>query len=534
MIFYKQIMVPSTLFAERCAVAKKWLKDCENKHEECIEHALVFENDHRSYLPTRVVDLQGLAESKSTCLEVSSRVGPRRGVSRLGRYVALSHRWPTGSCSWVTTKENLHARMNRLSMSDLPQTLQDCIYIVAQLGIRYLWIDSICIIQDSAADWELESSQMTDIYGGATMTVFADGAADDNAGMFRPQTDTHEFGSISNDGGTFETLVNRSLLSTRAWIFQERFMSRRILHITSEQMVWECRSCLIAESAPSLPRIGAPWLGKLVETLRGVRLSKSALMAYWPRLVEEYTQRKLTLGKDKLPALSGLANYIATRTDYITTEDYIAGMWRGNLKTDLLWESSCDDPDHLPRRPSEWRAPTWSWASIDGPVVYTKADTIFQNDKDFEPTYGGVGDPHVTIRGHDRYGQITSASLWLKGNTRWVKVSRPSGPSLRQWEWEIYSPSEPRKRLGVFTQDVEGEIPLDGIAMCLRAAHSDTPGSICLILAPVEIDGEPAGIFYQRIGIGSLEPVVDSEADWYVLDFILEDLGQYPTNHLPS
>ena len=70
--------------------------------------------------------------------------------------------------------------------------------------------------------------------------------------------------------------------------------------------------------------------------------------------------------------------------------------------------------------------------------------------------------------------------------------------------------------------------------MCLRAAHSDTLGSICLVLAPVEIDGEPAGIFYRRIGIGTLEPVVDSEADWDVLDFVLEDLGHYPPNHLPS
>ena len=146
----------------------------------------------------------------------------------------------------MTTEGNLQARMNRLSISDLPQTLQDCIYIVDLLGIRYLWIDSICIIQDSAADWKIESSQMTDIYGGATLTIFADGAADDNAGMIRPRADSHEFGPISNDGGSFERLVNRSLLSTGAWIFQERFMSRKILHITSEQMVWECRSCHIA------------------------------------------------------------------------------------------------------------------------------------------------------------------------------------------------------------------------------------------------------------------------------------------------
>ena len=141
-------------------------------------------------------------------------------------------------------------------------------------------------------------------------------------------------------------------------------------------------------------------------------------MDHWPKLVEEYTQHKLTLGKDKLPALSGLAKYIVTRTEGSTREDYIGGMWSPNLKTDLLWESSWDDPDHLPRRPAEWRAPTWSWASIDGPVVYSKADIIFKNNEDFEPTYGGVGNPHVTLQGQDPYGRITAASLLLKGDAR--------------------------------------------------------------------------------------------------------------------
>ena len=126
-------MVPSTLFAERCSVAKEWLEDCENKHEECLDYAFVFENDQRSNLPTRFIDLQGLAESESVCLVVHSHLGPT-----WGRYVTLSHRWPTRSCSWVTTEKNLQARMNRLFISDLPQILQDCVYIVKQLGIRYL------------------------------------------------------------------------------------------------------------------------------------------------------------------------------------------------------------------------------------------------------------------------------------------------------------------------------------------------------------------------------------------------------------
>ena len=91
-------MTPATSIAERFAIAKKWLEDCENNHEECIDHALVFENDHKSYLPTKVIDLQGMAVSASVRLEVRSHAEPT-----WGRYAALSHRWPTGPCSWVTT-----------------------------------------------------------------------------------------------------------------------------------------------------------------------------------------------------------------------------------------------------------------------------------------------------------------------------------------------------------------------------------------------------------------------------------------------
>ena len=127
---------------------------------------------------------------------------------------------------------------------------------------------------------------MRDIYGGATITVFADGAADDNAGMIHHPGNPHEFGPVSNESSSFERLVDQSLLSTRAWIFQERFMSRRIFHITSEQMIWECRSCHITESTHSSPQNGAPWLGSLVTTLRGDILSQSALMDHWPKLVE--------------------------------------------------------------------------------------------------------------------------------------------------------------------------------------------------------------------------------------------------------
>ena len=346
-------MEPATFFTERYSVAKKWLEDCENEHGECIEHALVFQKGHESFLPTRYLDLWTLAEFGCVRLVQHHDGGPT-----WRRYATLSHRWPTGPISWVTTEENLEARMNGLSVSSLPRTIQDCIRVVIRLGIGCIWFDSLCIVQDSETDWARQSSEMTDIYGFATVTIFADGAADDNVGMIRPRAHADEFKLTSNDGGSFERLVNRSLLSSRAWIFQERFMSRRILHITSEQMLWECRGHRIAESAPFRPLNDTPWLGDLVKTLGAVKQSQSVLMSCWPKLVEEYTQRKLTFGKDKLPALSGLASYVANRTKDSGAWDYIAGMWGRNLKTDLLWESSWDDPKYPPRRPLKWRAPT--------------------------------------------------------------------------------------------------------------------------------------------------------------------------------
>ena len=166
-------------------------------------------------------------------------------------------------------------------------------------------------------------------------------------------------------------------------------------------------------------------------------------------------------------------------------------------------------------------------------MVYSKADLILKHNEDFDLTYGGVGEPRITRHGWDEFGRITAASLLLKGDARWVKVSRLSEPSLPFPQWEVYLFGEQIKRIGVFTQDVEGEVPLDSIAMCLRAAQSKTRGSICLILAPVELDGEPTGLLYRRIGIGSLEPGKDSEADWEVLHFDMNDLCQYSLNRMP-
>lgn len=111
-------MTPATSLAERFSIAKKWLDDCENKHEECIDHALVFENKHKSYLPTRVIDLQGIADSASVRIEMRARP-----EITWGRYAALSHRWPVGPCSWVTTEANLQARIDKISISELPQTI---------------------------------------------------------------------------------------------------------------------------------------------------------------------------------------------------------------------------------------------------------------------------------------------------------------------------------------------------------------------------------------------------------------------------
>jgi hypothetical protein len=130
-------------------MASSWLRRCIDGHHQCNI------NSASEYFPTRVIDLEG----------VNSGMPPRllQNTTLCKPYLALSHRWGFQGLP-VTTRENLASRLEGINMDELSQIMRDAIRIVLDLGYRYLWIDALCIIQDSTDDWLSEASKMSSVF----------------------------------------------------------------------------------------------------------------------------------------------------------------------------------------------------------------------------------------------------------------------------------------------------------------------------------------------------------------------------------
>ena len=184
------------------------------------------------------------------------------------RYIALSHRWGTHPPSkndprFCTTDGNLGARLNRLSLSELPRTFQDAVRVTRELGIEYLWIDSLCIIQWNAEDWKREASRMEDVFASAYCIIAATSAMDSTTGFLARNRST-EYVRVQDAAGNqvcistymddFEKDVEQAEINKRAWVMQERVLAQRTIHFSANQTYWECGQGVYCEDLTMMKR----------------------------------------------------------------------------------------------------------------------------------------------------------------------------------------------------------------------------------------------------------------------------------------
>ncbi|KAF1961673.1 HET-domain-containing protein, partial [Byssothecium circinans] len=243
-------------------------------------------------------------------------------------YATLSHRWGQSN-HFTTTKETLQSRQSGFLFTDLPQTYKDAVIVTQRLGLDLLWIDALCIIQDDSRDWLVESEKMGDVYQNARFTIAAHCARHDDEGFLSAALQKRETLALGDARPFF--------LCKRAWVLQERFLSSRTFHFTEGHVYWETIEGVYSEEGPITP----------VE---------------WSRLVEMYTRCGLTKEEDKLIAISGLAKRIHIKSNV----GYLAGLWADRLHSGLLWMTEVEPL----RKPTLSRAPSWSWASMEGPIQY--------------------------------------------------------------------------------------------------------------------------------------------------------------------
>jgi hypothetical protein len=371
----------STSSTASLKLAKRWLSECNSAHTGCRISAL-----EEDWFPTRLLRLD-VSETDTGNVRLIITANDRPD----GPYATLSHCWGN-KCYIQLTKSNLIPFLHNIQDSDMPKTFQEAIIVCRTLGISYLWIDSLCIMQDDILDWSQEAGLMHKIYTCSYCNISASDAEDGTHGLFR-QRDPSKLKRIAfeicrrgNDGRSasrefsvqdrdlWNNNVRESIITKRGWVFQERLLARRVLHFANDQIFWECRHHSACEKYPEGI---VEWALFDAEFKRAQDYTKYALKAattelepddldecyfMWACMIDAYTTTSLTQAGDKLVAISGIAQAMAT----ILHDGYCAGLWRRNLEGQLLWRRGQASTPYY--RPTSYRAPSWSWASLEGTI----------------------------------------------------------------------------------------------------------------------------------------------------------------------
>jgi Heterokaryon incompatibility protein (HET) len=231
---------------------REWLRDCNENHSDHGSSSAI-DNE----LPTRVLDV-GDAQNPNRLLLYQTK-------GRRGKYIALSYCWGDGK-PISTTKETIEAHRKAIKFDDLPKTLQDAIVITRQLGVQFLWIDSLCIIQDDTDDWRYESERMGKVFASAYCTIAATSAKGSNEGFLIPRSVKQSVRLVDKSAGAtfsvyacevgtnFDCDVENGILNTRGWVLQERALSPRTIHFTKTQTYWECGSVIRCENLTQMAK----------------------------------------------------------------------------------------------------------------------------------------------------------------------------------------------------------------------------------------------------------------------------------------
>ena len=394
--------------------ATAWIKarlsDCCTSHQLCKKSTTVG--------PKRLLKLsQGIKVSLVDC------------PVQIPAYVALSYCWG-GEQECKLTKAMIDGFYNEIPWNNLTRLHQDVFNLCQKLGLEYLWIDALCIIQDDPDDWADQAAVMADIYENAHLTVSTNFCPNPRQQLFVREDPKYGGGEkslrISEDGvpfiasrGVIEVGHHREFyirnsnaadpLESRGWCFQESRLSRRMVSFTSEELQWQCRKSRYCECGDPVTDDMNKML--IYEGMKPIKeLSAHRL---WGRLLQRYTRTKLTMSKDRLVALAGLASRIAL----FTKSTYVAGLWRNSLASNLLWKSK--SPSRLFSK--NYLAPTFSWASVDSPVEMVELLEDAGPDE-WSSTVETV-ESHIDLKSATSpFGEVTGGFLRLKGIVRRAKL----------------------------------------------------------------------------------------------------------------
>lgn len=454
-------------------LARQWLGDCLTNHSKCGGHCITQTNGDgmaTPWLPTRLLEV-GPKNSPTVRIVLSKDLLTSDAAPS---YAALSHCWGGADDILKLKRENMGQLFQPHAVKvqdDLPKTFQDAIAICRELDIPYLWIDSLCIIQDSKQDWAHESSLMGNVYREAICTIAATGSATSHDGIFflrghEPKLELHIPVNplVPKEGKDAYYRASKSLalvpmnwertwhlnldraspLNQRGWTFQERLLSRRLLHFGHLGIAWECDThcasefCqggypadddLYVEDRPSKPTCNVV-TGAATEDSSSRMSDVAQAWDAWITFVEAYLQRTLTFASDRLVAISAVAK--AMQPQLGKDASYHAGLWESTLLAELCWVvdwsmvSEADD-EAPPRPPPPTEGPpSWSWASTAHPIFFPFRGGGLLQER-FTRLLLRLIRVATTPMFQDPFGQVNAGTVGLHGRLIPVRVVR-AGP----------------------------------------------------------------------------------------------------------
>ncbi|EWZ36568.1 hypothetical protein FOZG_10561 [Fusarium oxysporum Fo47] len=445
---------PSTTeFQTTTTTIQSWIKECVGTHEGC--RSQIQDQSASFTCPKRLLDL-----SNGTLVL-------RENLGQNLRYACLSHCW--GKINIVkTTTQTIGSFKTEVPLDQLSKTFRDAVDICRGLGIIYLWIDSLCIIQDSPEDWREQAAQMADVYQHSFLTIAATKSHDGSQGCFSETS--HQYvakllpgyqdiyvrqrAPLFPDHWTQLDKNNNYPLLNRAWIYQEMRLSPRVLHFCNEEVIWVCRNSQRSETGCNDMDYndGKSFKPTLFACVDKAPRDKDQFT--WHRSVQEYSRLNVTYESDKTIALAG----VAQRMQHIRPGDrYLAGIWEKHLPLDLLWMVW---PTPEVRKPRLSRYPSWSWASVSSQIMWDGIWSPLRSVTVRDVSYISDGPSHM--------GDCSTSSITLQAPLIDVKslLSTQVTP-MRVWNGKISNTVTPLEDIRVeelCVNDYKPDSPSDGSA----------------------------------------------------------------------
>ncbi|KAE9372590.1 HET-domain-containing protein [Stipitochalara longipes BDJ] len=591
-----EINFSSTLSPGTKALATSWSKECVSSHTKCRRvFGATGVGEPESWFPDRLIRINRTETGAITARLVLKSIPTDFSASKRTpiSYLSLSHCWGPppnassplgGRADSVLTESTLPAWQADLPLSSLPLTFQHAITICSWLDFEYIWIDSLCIMQDSKQDWEVQSAVMGDVYKYAFLNIAALSSKSDYEGFISTRDTRVVFGFRAS----FSRILNRdpngkntkgqecillqgkakllwdfmndtpglngfsAPLFTRAWVYQERNLARRTLAFDKSRVYWACDEGSRCEH-PEWGVFQSQGLRNLLDSVLGptsitqennaedLRMQINAFDMRWHGIVTSYTLCNLTKHTDKLMAISSIARELASTK--IVNKRYLAGLWDVNLLFQLGW-ITVEGGKTSPRKrleDDEYVAPSWSWASIDAPVqpnfIFPSSTTLI--------ALADVRAADVTLATDYEFGSVKSGYIRLFGRFNNIKAAQRK--ALNSWDSKSTKLTDAAtgETLWFCSDTVEGYEMIKSrkevqkiVWMPLTLELSGTISCKCLVL--IEVPVKQGGIVekdsfvkrgekvYRRLGTGNFGRI----ASMLQQDKLLLSLGAYPSTQV--